>query len=109
MTSTLEAHGLVVSPLFARLDHSLLPLRPSSNVGRVNTQSQGHLIKIPFMSVPAAERDTRPSILIQSRGFVTRSGLLSFLILHPAEKFHGFQATEEAIEDMRRLSLDRTD
>ncbi len=45
MPSALEAHGLVVSPLFAHLDHSLLPLRPSSNVGRVDIQSQGHLIK----------------------------------------------------------------
>src|SRR5271165_4002899 len=47
MPSTLEAHGLVVSPLFARPVHSLLPLRPSSNVGRVDIQSQCHLIKGP--------------------------------------------------------------
>jgi hypothetical protein len=82
----------VGSPLFAPLDRSLLPPRPSSNVWRVDIRSQGHLIKGRLSCrCPTAQRGTRLSARIQSRGSLTRYGLLSTLTLHPAEKFHGFR------------------
>jgi hypothetical protein len=82
----------VGSPLFAPLDRSLLPPRPSSNVWRVDIRSQGHLIKGRLSCrCPTAQRGTRLSARIPSRGSLTRSGLLSTLTLHPAEKFHGFR------------------
>jgi hypothetical protein len=53
------------------------------------------------MSVPTAQHGTRRSTRIQSRESLTRSDLLSPLILHPAEKFHGSRATERLTTGLR--------
>src|SRR6516165_8165838 len=48
-----------------------------------------------------AQRGPRLSTRIQSRESLTRSGLLSPLMLHPAEKFHGSRATERLTTRLR--------
>ena len=79
----LEARWLVVSRLLAPFDRSLLSPRPTSKVWRIDIQSQGQLIK---------------------------TGLLSILTLHPAEKFHGFRDSERLTSRLRpsRAVLSRT-